>query len=355
MSGAPNTYAAYAKNDNIRLESSSGGIFTVLAEIVLRMGGSVYGVKMSDDCSRAEYARVTELVGLDALKGSKYLQAYIGDTYSVVKKDLEAGIPVLFSGTGCLVNGLKGYLRKEYDNLYCVDVICHGVPSPELWKRYVEYINRKYNSELISVNFRSKKRGWKNFRIKKIDDRKKEIYVSKDVDLYMQMFLKNTCLRPSCYECVAKNEKKADLTIADFWGIENVAPEMDDGNGTSLVIARTEKGIRLFESITEDVTVKEVAYEAGVRGNSAESRSANRPEERTQFFVDMNRMQFDELGKKYVKNSQLIKQKIRIMLRPVKRCIKSGLHIMMVKTRRGVKLYSHSSYGILLTVQIKER
>ncbi len=352
MKEIPHTYAAYADNSTLRKESSSGGIFTLLAETVLNLGGSVYGVKMSGDCLSAEYVRVTDVEELNALKGSKYLQAYVGDTYGQVRKDLDAGIPVLFSGTGCLVNGLKGYLVKDYDNLYCVDVICHGVPSPELWKKYVEYINLKYKSQLISVNFRSKQQGWRNFGITKISDNRKEIYTSKDIDPYMQMFLKNACLRPSCYECIAKRDKRADLSIADFWGIAKVAPEMADGNGTSLVIAGTQKGLDLFKTIFNQIKCKKVSYEDGVRGNSAEYKSVNRPESRLQFYADMNQMSFDQLSRKYA--SKAFTQVVRVKLRPLKRMATTIVMRLSSQNRRGgVKLNNCFSYGICFTVETK--
>lgn len=135
-----NTYAAYSKDEKLRLSSSSGAIFSLLAEQVINLGGTVYGVAMSQDCTSAEFIRVDKEDALSKLRGSKYLQAKIGNAYQQVKKDLESGLTVLFSGTGCQVNGLIGFLGKKYGNLYCVDVICHGVPSPRLWEKYVQYI-----------------------------------------------------------------------------------------------------------------------------------------------------------------------------------------------------------------------
>ena len=130
-------FACYSTNDDIRIKSSSGGVFSALALHILCENGVVYGVAMSEDCYSAEYIRVTDEAMLEKLRGSKYLQANVGNTFLLVKKDLEEGKKVLFSGTGCQVNGLKNFLQKEYDNLYCVDVICHGTPSPVLWKKFI--------------------------------------------------------------------------------------------------------------------------------------------------------------------------------------------------------------------------
>lgn len=306
------TYAAYSKDEKIRRESSSGAIFSLLAEQVLHQNGAVYGVAMSQDCQYAEFVRIDKPEDLSKLRGSKYLQARVGNTYQQVKAELESGAAVLFSGTGCQVNGLKGFLGKDYENLYCVDVICHGVPSPKLWREYVRYVESEANAKLINVNFRCKDDSWTNFGIKRIDSDRKVMYVSKDKDPYMLMFLRDYCLRPSCYECVAKQYKLSDLTIADFWGINKVLPEMNDGKGVSLVILRTCKGSELFDRIKTNIVCKEVSYEDGVQRNRAEHSSSKRPAERESFFNDMASMSFEELKAKYaVPTPVSLKQKIK--------------------------------------------
>ena len=306
------TYAAYSKDDKIRLESSSGAIFSLLAEKVLHQNGTVYGVVMSQDCKYAEFTRIDKQDDLSKLRGSKYLQARVGNTYQQVKTDLESGLTVLFSGTGCQVNGLKSFLGREYKNLYCIDVICHGVPSPKLWRQYVQYIESEANAKLINVNFRCKDDSWTDFGIKRIDSDRKEMYVSKDKDPYMLMFLRDYCLRPSCYECVIKKNKQADLTIADFWGIDYVLPKMNDGKGVSLVIARSNKGVELLNSIMNNIVCKEVSYEAGVRGNRAEYSSVEKPSERDLFFNDLASMSFQKLKDKYAVPTRVtLKSKVK--------------------------------------------
>lgn len=136
-------YACYLKDDNKRMNSSSGAVFSALSSYIFSVNGVVYGVAMADDCRSAVFISVTDEEGLKKLRGSKYLQAKIGDTYKNVKKDLLDGKTVLFTGTGCQINGLKNFLQKDYNNLICVDVICHGVPSPELWRKYVYYQEKK--------------------------------------------------------------------------------------------------------------------------------------------------------------------------------------------------------------------
>lgn len=153
------TYACYNIDKGVRLSSSSGAVFSLLAEYVLEQHGVVYGVAMSEDCYSAEFISVTCKEQLTKLRGSKYLQAKVGDSYKRVKEDLVSGTPVLFSGTGCQVNGLKSFLGKEYENLICVDVICHGAPSPALWQKYATYQEQKNGGKLKGINFRCKDDG----------------------------------------------------------------------------------------------------------------------------------------------------------------------------------------------------
>lgn len=320
-------YACYNIDKEIRLSSSSGAVFSSLAEYVLSKQGMVYGVAMSEDCYSAEFISVTNREELSKLRGSKYLQAKVGNTYKLVKGDLISGKLVLFTGTGCQVNGLKKFLGREYDNLICVDVICHGAPSPALWRKYAKYQERKNGGKLKSINFRCKDESWTNFGMKEVlnyvpEGSEKKLYISKDKDSYMQMFLRDYCLRPSCYECVAKKAKWSDLTIADFWGINDVSPDMNDGMGISLVLIRTNKGKELFESINCHMKSKEVSYKEGVKENPAEFRSCARPSQRNTFFDDMRRMDFEELEKKYVTPIKVsYKTKIKRKINKIIKCL----------------------------------
>lgn len=305
MKKSVEVFACYNTNKEVRLSSSSGAVFSLLADYILEQQGIIYGVSMSEDCYSAHFISVSDKKDLEKLRGSKYLQAKIGNTFQLVKDNLSSGRIVLFSGTGCQVNGLKLFLGKEYDNLICVDVICHGVPSPALWREYVKYQEQKNGGKLKAINFRCKDISWTDFGMNEVlseipQSNEKKVYISKDKDAYMQMFLRDYCLRPSCYECVAKKSKMSDLTIADFWGINDVAADMNDGMGTSLAIIRTEKGKDIFEKISKCMKLKEVSYEDGVRCNPAEFKSCYRPSQRDTFFNDMHKLSFDELEKKYV-------------------------------------------------------
>lgn len=349
------TYACYNKNDLTRLNSSSGGVFCLLASHCLSLGGVVYGVSMTDDCYSASFVAVEQdhgesglcpdghltgdkcLQELDRLMGSKYFQAELRDTYRDVKAKLDAGKPVLFSGTGCQINGLKNFLKASdtaSDNLLCVDVICHGVPSKDLWRRYVKYQESKQNGKLTAVNFRCKDDSWTDFGMKELlkenlPDKYKKLYISKDNDSFMQMFLRDYCLRPSCYECAAKNTKMSDITLGDFWGIDRIASDMNDGRGTSVVLVRTEKGAYFFDKIYDSLHVREVSYEEGVEFNPSEYSSVARPPQRDGFFEDMHFMSFEELKLKYAAPVKVplkvkVKRKLKHILKPVIRKFRSG-------------------------------
>ena len=325
------TYAAIYNNNEIRENSSSGGIFSALADKF----DVVYGVAMTDDCYGAEMIRVEG--DISPLRGSKYFQAKVGDAFKQVKKDLEEGRKVLFSGTGCQINGLSMFLGKEYPNLFLLDIICHGTPSPKLWREYAKYQEKKHG-KLESVNFRCKDDSWIDFGMKE-----NQLYISKNRDSFMRMFLRNYCLRPACYECHAKYYKKSDMTIADFWGIENVAPEMNDGRGTSLVITRTENGQELFESIKSELKWKEVSYEEGVKGNPSEYSSVARPHQRDTFFADLEKLPFEEMEKKYAADIKVSfpRKAVRKIKRTINKILRGGVTHKKHRT--------NADYGILFT------
>lgn len=328
-----NIYAAYY-NHEVRKQSSSGGMFSLIASKY----EVVYGVTMTEDSHGAEFRRMCGDVA--QLRGSKYFQAKIGDTFREVKQDLKLGRRVLFTGTGCQVNGLKMFLQREYDNLLTIDVICHGVPSPKLWDIYASDQEAQMGGKKLShVNFRCK-----NYREYDFYVKENELFSPKETDPFLQMFLNDYCLRPACYQCHAKKMKLSDLTIGDFWGIEEVAPELDDGMGTSLVITRTEKGQALFEQLKKQIIWKEVSYEEGIHLNPAEYRSPIRPPERDTFFSDLSSLDFRQMKEKYVslrQPSAAVK-----WMRKIKRII-----VRIVRGAKGGcnRKASNSDYGLLLT------
>lgn len=319
----PDAFGVKIKNDEVRMQSSSGGIFSILAESILEHNGVVYGVAMTDDLKGAHHIRVDRKEELRLLRGSKYLQSTIGNIYINVKNDLSNGKNVLFSGVPCQINGLKLFLGREYENLLTVEVICHGTPSPLLWKKYYEYLEDDLQTEIRSVNFRNKNHGWKSFEFKVEGDGVLQSIYHRN-NPYMLMFLRNYSLRPSCYSCMVKDlESMADFTIADFWGIQNIDAELDDDKGTSLVLIQTEKARKLFEKLSNNYICKKVSFEMSIAYNTPYYKSCPRPVERDNFFNDVNSMSFDELKDKYCKttNVGMVKRFFRLLKRAIHRVI----------------------------------
>jgi len=313
-------YAGINLDEHIRLESSSGGLFTVFAEHIIKEGGVVFGAQFDENWEvRHNYTETLE--GLSAFRGSKYTQSRVGDNYSKAEAFLKTGRKVLFSGTPCQIAGLKRYLKKEYENLFTVDFICHGVPSPKIWRAYLKEICRKTIersgkislssisigrdsvSYIKDVNFRYKITGWKNYSFSlKLDygmtqgEKKIERFVEPfSENIFMQGFLKNLYLRPSCYNCPAKKGKsRSDITLADFWGIQELYPELDDDRGTSALFLNTYNALVVFDSIKNDKFVcRKVLYNEIVNSNKNYESSCKEPLYRSIFF------------KKYKKNELL--------------------------------------------------
>lgn len=305
----PTTYVSYSNDDALRGRSSSGGLFSELAKRCLELNGAVYGVAMSNDILSAGHVRITRLDELDRLRGSKYLQSDTNNVFQEVKSDLDGKKQVLFSGTPCQIDALKHYLRKSYENLLLVEVICHGVPSPKLWIKYIEYLEESNHTKIESVNFRDKTNGWKRFGLSEKGAGFSQIK-EETSDPYLVMFLRNCCLRPSCYDCGSKkHNSSADITLADAWGITSFAPDFDDDKGASLVIIQTEKGGRFFDAISGKVKHKEIPFSEAIKHNPSYYSSVVKPSSRNSFFADMDTLPFRKLEKKYCSTSFLLKLK----------------------------------------------
>lgn len=250
-------FAAKSLSDDIRMNSSSGGIFTLIAEYIIKNGGVVFGAMFDNKWEvRHSYADTRE--GLKVFQGSKYVQSIIGDSFLIAKSFLDQGRLVFFTGTPCQISGLNRFLRKDYKNLITADVVCHGVPSPLIWRSYVNYIREQnLGYEITKISFRNKEKGWRKFSMQIIGqcasircDSKVILQEATDKNLYMQMFLNDLSLRPSCSSCPSKSGKScSDITLADFWGIENESPEIYDNKGVSLVMLNNEKGTALFNKL----------------------------------------------------------------------------------------------------------
>ncbi len=274
-------YAAKNKNEEIRRQSSSGGIFTLLAEKVIEEGGVVFGARFNENWD-VVHAWTDTIEGIAAFRGSKYVQSTIGDTYRKAKDFLKQGRKVLFSGTPCQIAGLKKYLRREYDNLLTIDVVCHGVPSPKVWREYLRGIN---NSQfpISYVNLRSKNRGWSQYSylIKASDNVLYDDFAYKSP--FSQGFSLNLTLRPSCYDCPARSgSSNADITLADCWGIQKLENIKNDDKGYSSVILWRD-AMSVSSSLAEFITC-ELEYDFVIENNPSIVISPVKPYCRKKFW-----------------------------------------------------------------------
>jgi len=302
----PKAFACFCNDFSVRLKSSSGGVFTLLAKKVISDNGVVYGVRF-DQHFNVVHGCVDTIDELEHLRGSKYVQSNIGYTFREVEGFLKQNRYVLFSGTPCQVAGLKAFLRKDYNNLICIDIICHGVPSPLVWKLYVSYREEKAEAKTRKVFFRNKDNGWKKYSIKFLFYNEKKYMQTVDNDLFMRAFLSDICLRPSCYQCNFKSIlRQSDITIADFWGIQYVAPEMDDDKGTSLVLLNSCKGLEIFEKIKLELKYSQVDVKTAIKYNPSAIRSSCKNKRRDKFFNSLNHKRFDNVVNRYCGESILV-------------------------------------------------
>jgi len=307
-------YSAYSKSDDVLFQSSSGGIFTHIAEKILNDEGVVYGAAFNE-INNVEHIRVDNIEKLSLLKKSKYVQSNTKDVFKEVRNDLISGKKVLFTGVGCQINALVNYLnilRVDCTNLITIDVICHGVPSEKVWEKHLKEIGIKNKT---MIDFRNKDNGWVSYNVK-IGNYNQPHYN----DAYMKSFLSDCNLRESCYNCKAKgNNRYADITLGDFWGVNNTEVKVKNNNGTSAVIVHTDKGKEIIDSINESVLLEEVKYEDIAKGNPSYYSSSKRNKNRDEFFRNLDKYDLDRLSKKYCEASayKKIKYKIKKIIKKI--------------------------------------
>lgn len=310
-------FAVVGKDEKIREISSSGGIFYFVARCIISQNGVIFGAAFDDNYHSVRHIAVDSPADLYKLQGAKYVQSEIGESYLSARFYLEQGKPVLFTGTPCQIAGLKTFLNRDYSNLYLLDIVCHGVPSPAVWNDYLTQLEKQYSGKVKCVAFRDKTNGWKNYLLR-IEMDNGSVYSSDRInDLYMRGFLHNYYLRLSCYECNYKRiEHGADMTLGDFWGIENICPTLYDDKGTSLVIVSSPKGRLLFEQIQEKVCVQKVALDDVIPFNQSIVKSANYTLSRKKFENDFRLKPIMNVLKKHCSMSkyQSLKRKIKTRL-----------------------------------------
>ena len=314
----PDAYAVYNKDEKIRLQSSSGGVFYNIAKYVITNDGIIAGARFDANWA-VEHGLGEKIEDIKQFMGSKYVQSSMKDTYKEIKRELDCDRLVLFTGTPCQVNGLLCYLRIDYTNLITMDFICHGVPSKMVWR---EYLNTVRNSKKITnINFRSKKMGWKNYNFK-IDYGPHAYYEQQHYkNIYMRGFLQNLYLRPSCYECRFKGyHHRADITIGDFWGIEKILPKLYDDKGTSIILVHSELGKKVWSEISHDFISETVSIEVLKETNLAALKSVELNEKRKLFYTRKNENIYsliNELTKLpiFIRYVRTIKRKIKTIFK----------------------------------------
>ena len=245
----PECYAAWSKDEEIRFNSTSGGVFTHLASTVIKQGGTVVGARYRED-HLVEHALIRKSEDIDQLRQSKYVQSEIGFVYREIKQELKYGKPLLFAGTPCQCAGLKAYLGKDYENLFLCDFICRGVNSPLVYLSYLRELEERYGSKVKRVWFKNKTFGWNNFATKIIFEDGQEYIADRETDPFMLGYIKSKTtlyMRECCYQCHFKGiGRTTDITLADFWGVEKQYPDIDTKDGVSAVMIHSEKGKKAF-------------------------------------------------------------------------------------------------------------
>lgn len=318
-------YALKNKDKQIQMESTSGGAFSAFAKYILNNGGYVCGSVM-DDNLKVRHIIVNDIKDLSKLYGSKYVFSDVNNVFMDIKTLLNDNKKVLFCGVPCQVNALINFLSKRYDNLFTIELICHGAPSQKLFDKYIEYYENQHKCKVLKYEFRSKKAAaWGTYKALAVTEKNgkiKEKIINADFDKYYNTFLQSKAHRESCYKCKFADVKRyADITIGDFWGIEHIKPEFSDSCGVSKIIINSRKGLNLFESIKESVVYDEVKFADIMKHNSQLQKPVERKKIRDIFYenIDSDRffydLKIDRNIKSYIKI--LVPSKLKLKLKNI--------------------------------------
>jgi len=315
----PRVFAAYNNDHDIRIDSTSGGIYSALADLMFDRGGYVGGAIYNEDHS-VSHIVTSDRNQLDKIRSSKYLQSFTDQLYPDILRLLTAGEKVLVCATPCQISGLYAFLNKDYENLITCDFICKGVNSPKVFKKYMEMLERQYNSKAVKIKFKNKTFGWHRFATK-VDFANGKSYIKdRSHDLFMIGYLQSgNFARPSCYSCNFKGfPQKSDITLADFWGIEHIDASMDQDYGTSLVMVNSDKGLIFLEGLGDAIVKKEFKMEDASPYNLAMKSSLKATNnDRKAFFDAIDKMPFDRVAKKFFPTNTLL-LKLKKRLSPIK-------------------------------------
>ena len=302
-------YAVKHKDDNIRANSRSGGVFTAISDYVFSLGGVVYGAKLNEDFT-VSHKRAETKNNRNEFRGSKYVQSRLGNTFLSVEKDLNEDKTVLFSGTPCQVAGLVKFLKvnkTDTNKLFTLDIVCHGVPSEKVWIEYLNWIEKTHSKKIVKVDFRNKKDfGWADH----IESVWFEDGSRFDGKYFRYLFYRHYILRPSCFKCKFKGNYLSDITIGDCWGIQNSHPEFNDNKGVSLVIPNTVKGEQVYNQIVKDIKVIEVKKDEVWQKPLFSSETP--PSNREIFWKVFNKHSFKTVINKFSKDTFIVRVKIKL-------------------------------------------
>lgn len=282
-------YACKNKSNSIRLDSTPGGVFYELAKRAVEKNGTVFGAAYIE--GEVKHIGINKIEDIKALQGAKYVESNMHNVLPTIKKSLDNSDFVLFSGTPCQVAALYKYLDKDYLNLFTVSLICHGVPSKSIYNEYIKSVEEEYNDKLNYVKFRNKAKGIKGTNIKYVFKKSSTIKEPND-DYYFKSFINNLTLRESCYDCKFKLYKnsKSDIILGDFWGIDKVCPQFNDGFGVSAVIVNSDNGKKYFEKIKDNFIIEKTTIDDVIKGNPLLVESAPLTLERYNFLNNRNKM-----------------------------------------------------------------
>lgn len=294
---AQKCYVARAKSKSLRLACSSGGISELVAKRVLAEGGVVFGCVMEKNTNVAIHCKIDTDELLERMRGSKYVQSDLRETFGEVRLELEKGHRVLFIGTPCQIAGLKRCVRTNSQNLLTMTFMCHGVPSPAVWNKYLKEVQSRFRSQIKRISFRSKNYSWRRCAlVLEFSKTRANLIQEKSKNTYLRAFLSDLCLRPSCYACQFKNGYSgADITLADCWGVSGVAPELDDDTGTSLLLLHSECAQALFEELEPVIETKEITFEKMIEANRAYLDSPKQPISRGVFMATFRLCKLERL------------------------------------------------------------
>lgn len=347
----PKCYAAQNKNLDSLFNSTSGSAFAAFAEKIYKEGGYVGGAVFNDDYSVNQFIS-NRKSDLDALRNTKYVQSNSEGFYRQVKEILLSGEKVLVCGLPCQMAALKAFLRKDYENLIIVDLICLGINSPKILPAYLKYQEEKHQSKIVYYKAKNKEMGWRQLTTKIVFENGDVEYDKRDSNYFTYGFIgTHAFARPCCYECKFKGTPRiADITIGDFWGVEKFLDQSYDNDlGTSVVLINSEKGKAFYECVKSHFKEAEVAYEDVLKGNAALEQSLSKPSiNREQFYSDLDKLPFKEVAKKYIKIPDDIAPSYKLQVKNVARY----LYYTMRASRWNLHTWMQNIYYNLFCKQV---